>query len=117
MPEEPDDPLDRLLHAVEILEGGIDLDGPVHEDAAEARILAGVDHQRLADGLQQPLGGAGIKRRVVGAGAQVVFQRKLHLAPVLIDARVESEDAFVEPHLFTSNDSAVDRNRFDHSRC
>ena len=38
MPEEADDALDGLLQAVEVLEGGIDLDGAVHEDAPEARI-------------------------------------------------------------------------------
>jgi len=103
--EEPDDPLDRLLHAVEILEGGIDLDGAVHEDPAEARILAGVDHDRLADGLQEALGGARIKRRVVRAGPEIVLQRVFHLAPVFIQARVNSEDAFVESHLLTSIDS------------
>ena len=35
--EEADDALDRLLEAVEILEGRIDLQRPVHEDPAEAR--------------------------------------------------------------------------------
>ena len=52
MPEEADDALDRLLEAVEVLEGRIDLEGPVHEDAAEPRILGGVDELGLADGAQ-----------------------------------------------------------------
>jgi hypothetical protein len=47
--EEADDPLDRLFHAVEILESRIDLHRPVHEDPAEPRVLAGIDHDRLAD--------------------------------------------------------------------
>ena len=38
--EEADDPLDRLFHAVEFGERRIDPDRPVHEDAAEPRILA-----------------------------------------------------------------------------
>src|SRR6185436_5552890 len=33
--EEPDDALDRLLQTVEILEGRIDLEHPVHEDASK----------------------------------------------------------------------------------
>ena len=50
VPEEPDDALDRLLEAVEVLECRIDLERPVHEDAPETRILRGVDELRLADG-------------------------------------------------------------------
>ncbi len=100
MAEEPDDPLDRVFHAEEIVrEGGIDLDRPVHEDPAEARILGGVDHDRLADGFQQPLGRTRVKRRIVGTSPQIVLERVLHLAAVFVHARVKSEDAlFIESH-------------------
>jgi hypothetical protein len=39
MTEEADDPFDRFFHAEEIGKSGINLDGPIHEDPAEARIL------------------------------------------------------------------------------
>ena len=42
VPEEADDALDGLLQAVEVLEGRIDLERPVHEDAAQPRILGRV---------------------------------------------------------------------------
>ncbi len=99
MAEEPDDPLDRVLHAEEIVgEGRVDLDGPVHENAAQARILGGVDHDRFADRLKQPLGGPGIKCRVVRTSAQIVFEAVLYLATVLVGLRVKSKDAIVESH-------------------
>ena len=50
MAEIGDDALHRILHPVEFLEGGIDADGAVHEDAAKARVLGGVDPHGLADG-------------------------------------------------------------------
>ena len=82
--EEADDPLDRLLHPVEIRERRIDLDRAVHEDAAEPRILARVDHLRLADRLQHALGGAGVVRRIVGTFAEVFLERVLDLSPVVV---------------------------------
>src|SRR4051812_50023912 len=96
MAEEADDPLDRLLHAVEILERRIDLDGPVRENTAEARILAGIHHDRLADRLQQALGGARIKARIIGAGPQVVLKRELHLPAALHDARIKARESLVQ---------------------
>jgi hypothetical protein len=48
--EEADDALDRLLEAEEVLEGWIDLQGTVHEDAAEAGVPRRIDELRLADG-------------------------------------------------------------------
>ena len=65
--EEADDPLDRLFHAVEFGERRIDPDGAVHEDAAEARVLRGVDHLRLADRGQQALGRGRVHHRIVAA--------------------------------------------------
>ncbi len=85
MAEEADDPLDRLLHAEEVGEGGIDLDGPVHEDAAETLIKAGIDHLRLADRLQQAIGGAGHHRRIVGAFAEISVHRHLDFALVFVN--------------------------------
>ena len=113
MAEEPDDPFDRVLHAEEIVgESRIDLDRAVHEDPAQARILRSIDHDRFADRLQQPLGGPGIKCRVVRAGAQVILEAVFYLAAVFIGLRVKSEDAIVESHFFTSIDSVVDRKSF-----
>src|SRR5262249_41858297 len=69
MPEEADDSLDRLLHTVEVGELWINLDRAVHEDAAEPRLLARIDHHRLADRSKHSLRRAGIVSRVVGAFA------------------------------------------------
>ena len=66
--EEADDPLDRLLHAVELGEGGIAPDRPVHEDPPEARIPRGVDHLGLADRGEDALRGSRIEHRVLAAG-------------------------------------------------
>ena len=80
MAEEADDPLDRLLHAVELAEGGIHPDGAVHENAAEAGILRGVHHLRLADRGEQALGRGGVHHRVVAARFQIFGQRHLSFA-------------------------------------
>ena len=84
MPEEADDSLDRLLHAVEVGELGVNLDRAVHEDTAEARLLARIDHYRLADCAQHPFGCARIVGRIVGAFAEVILKREFHLSPVLV---------------------------------
>ena len=73
--EVADDALDRILEAVEIAERRIDLDRPVHEDAAEAGIVRGIDHLRLADGLEHALGRRGIHRGILAAPLEIVFQR------------------------------------------
>ena len=99
MTEEADDPLDRLLHAEEVREFGIDLDRPVHEDTAEPGILARVDHHRLADRPQHALGGARIVRRVVGAFAQILLKREFDLSPVFVQPGIEPENPFIEFHL------------------
>jgi hypothetical protein len=66
MAEVGDDLLDRVLHAVELGEGRVDLDDLVGEDAREPVVVAGVDHLRLADGLQHALG-----RRGIGQGLRL----------------------------------------------
>ena len=55
-----DDPLDRVLHAVEFGESRIDLDGPVRENSAETLVRAGVDQGRLADRIHHPLRRGGV---------------------------------------------------------
>src|SRR5437763_4325184 len=60
--EEPDNQFVGVFHAEEIVrKGRVDLDRAVHEDAAEARVLGRIDHDRIADRLQQPLGRPRIK--------------------------------------------------------
>ena len=59
--------------------------------------MAGVDDLRLADRRQHALGGARVKRRIVGAGTQVVLKRVLHLAAILVEPRVESENSVIRP--------------------
>ena len=72
----------------------------LHEDAAEARVLAGIDHRRLADRAQHALGSAGIVRRIVGAFPQIVLEGKLGLPPVVVQPRVKSKNAvIVESHV------------------
>ena len=78
--EEADDPLDRLFHAVEFGERRIDPDRPVHEDAAESRVLRGIDHLRLADRGEQALGRGRVHHRVVAAGFKILGKRHLRFA-------------------------------------
>ena len=99
MPEKADNPLDRLFHPEEIGEFRIDLDRAVHEDATEPRVLARVDHRRLANRLQHALGGAGVERRVVGTFPEVIFDRQLDLAPVVVEPRIELENSVIQSHL------------------
>ena len=49
MPKEPDDPLDRVFHAMESGEGRIDPHRPVEKNTAKAGILGRIDHLRFAD--------------------------------------------------------------------
>src|SRR6516162_9546077 len=84
VPEETDDSLDRLLHAVEVGELGIDLDCTVHENTAEPRLLTRIDHYRLADRAQHPFGCTGIVGWIVRAFAKVILKREFHLAPVFV---------------------------------
>ena len=92
MAEEADDALDRLLHAVELGEGRIDPDRPVHEDAAEALVARGVDELRLADGRQQPLRGAGMHQGIVPATLQILAEGEFMLAASFVGARVFGEE-------------------------
>ncbi len=69
-----DDVLDDLFHAVELAEGRVDLQHLVGEQARQARIAAGIEQLRLADGKQHALGNAGIGRLVVAAQLEVFLQ-------------------------------------------
>jgi hypothetical protein len=75
VPEIGNDLLDGVLHPVEFLEGGIELEHLVLENARQTRVVAGIDQARFADGLQQPFGGAGIGVRVTLAQFQILVQR------------------------------------------
>ena len=94
--EEADDPLDRLLHAVEAGEGRIGADRPVHEDPAEARILGRVDDLRLADRGQQALGRVGVAHRVAAASFEIFRKRHLRFTPRLEGTHEGIEDMVVE---------------------
>jgi len=78
---------------------GIDLDRPVHEDAAKTRVLARIDHHRLADRTQHALGRTGIIGRIVRALSEVILERKFNLSSVLIQPRIEPEDPVIKSHL------------------
>ena len=85
-----DDLLDRLFHAVEVLEGRIGLDHLVGEDARQTRVLPGIDQFRLTDGGQHALGGTGIGHAVLLADRQEFLQRIfLFLPAVAFDVLVE----------------------------
>src|ERR1700751_254697 len=99
MAEEADDSLDRLLHTVEVGELGIHLDRTVHKDTPQARLLARIDHDGLADRAQHPLGCPGIVGRLIGAFTEVILYREFDLSPVLVQPRIKSEDPIVKSHL------------------
>ena len=98
MPEEADDALDGLLQAVEVLEGRIDLERAVHEDAPETRILGAIHELRLADRRDHALGGAGVHRRVGTAAVQILAQRHLVLLVALVCLSIEVEDVVLRRH-------------------
>ena len=87
-----DQMLDRLLHAVELGEGRIAPDHLVLEDAAQTRIVAGVDQLRLADRHQQPLGRAGVGRGVGLAQLQILVQAQHLLAGGFVAGLIAFED-------------------------
>ena len=79
-----DDLLDDFLGAVELAEGGVDLDHLVGEDARQARVVARVDQLRLADGGQHAFGRAGIRQLVLLAQGQVFGERHFLFAGALV---------------------------------
>ena len=68
------DPLDRVFHAVEAFERAIHLDRAVEEQAAEARVLRGVDQLGLADRGDHALGRRRVEHPVVARGKQPIAQ-------------------------------------------
>src|SRR5689334_15842123 len=98
MAEESDDPLDRLFHAVKILEGRIDPDRPADEDPADARPLAGVDELRLADRGEHALGRARIRHRLACASLQIVLKRHLRFLLALVEPSKETGELIVRVH-------------------
>jgi len=57
----------------------------LEKNAGQARVAAGVDLLRLADGEQHPFGRGGVNRRALLAQVQVFLQREF-LRPALIEA-------------------------------
>ena len=74
MPEETDDLLYALLHAVKLVEGGVALDHLVGEYTTQARVLGGVYQLRLADGQQHALRCRGVDAWVFLAEIQVLLE-------------------------------------------
>ncbi len=105
--EEADDALDRLLETVEVLEGRIDLQGPVHEDAAEPRVLRRVDEFRLADRGDHALRGAGVHGRVGAASFEILSQGHPMLLLTLVCLGIEVEDVVVLRHSSSPLQSAA----------
>ena len=88
--EEAHHTLDRVFHAEESGQGGIELDRPVKEDAPEARVPSSVDNDRIAYGGDHSLGCARRHARIVSAAVEK-FGKAHRLAPL---ARVgHREDA------------------------
>src|SRR6202021_2761210 len=87
MPEEGDDSLDRLFHAVEPRKSRIGPDRPVHKNSAKALVLGRVDHLGLADGSKETLRRGSVSHGVAAAGLKVFRERHLGFAPRLEGAR------------------------------
>ena len=96
--EEADDALDGLLEAVEVLEGRIDLERAVHEDAPEPRIPGRIDELRLSDSRDHTFCSAGIHRRIGATAFQVFLQRHPVLLLALVCLGIEVEDVFLSRH-------------------
>ena len=109
MPEEADDALDRLLQAVEVLEGRIDLQRAVHEDAAEPRVLGRIDELGLADRRDHALGGAGVHRRIAAASFEIFPQGHPVLFLTLVCLSIEIEDVVLRRHSSSPLQSAARR--------
>ena len=98
VPEIADDAFDRFFHAVEIREGRVDADRPVHEDATQTRIVTGVDEFGFADRGEHAFGGAGISQRVSGAAFEIVFERHFSLFLAVIQLGEETKRIIVRCH-------------------
>ena len=96
--QEADDALDRLFHAVEFGERRIDPHRAVHEDAAESRVLRGIDHLRFADRGEQALGRGRVHHRIVAARFQILWKRHLRFAVRLEASGVGCEQVIDRIH-------------------
>src|SRR5689334_6089678 len=106
MAEKADDALNRLFKTVKVTERRIDLQGPVHENTAEPRVLGGIHQLGLADGRNHALGRSRVHRRVSSAGLQVFPQRQAVLPLALVCLSIEVEDAVLCRHLSSPLQSA-----------
>src|SRR5215831_16397189 len=100
--EEGDDPLDRLLHAVESRERRIDPDRAVQKNSAKARVLGRVDHLRLADRGQYALRSVGVAHRVGSTRLQVFPDRHVRFT-----SRLEGAGEGVEQRIVVHDPSMV----------
>ena len=75
MPEVRHHLFDGVLHAIELLEGRIELDHLVGEDAREAGVVACVDQLGIADGPEHAFGSGGVGEWVALAEIQILLQR------------------------------------------
>jgi hypothetical protein len=96
--EEPDDPLDRLFHAVEVVEGGVHLNRAVHEDAAKARVLRRIHNLGLTNGGQNSLGSRGVDQRIFLARFKVLEEGHLNFFATLIVLRVAGKQVVGRGH-------------------
>ena len=74
MLEVADNTLDRVLHAEEPVEGAVNLDRAVEENAAETGILGGVDEFRFSDRCDHSFRGTRVQHAIVARGQQPVPQ-------------------------------------------
>ena len=63
-----------------VLEGWINFDRAVHEDATQSRVAGGVDELSIADGAHHAFCSAGVEGRVGSAALEVFLQRHLDWA-------------------------------------
>ena len=92
MAEVGDDMFDHLLHAVQVAEGRIAAQHLVGENARQAGVGARIDEFRFADGLQHPLGDAGVSGSIPLAQVQVILDRHFLFLRRLETALVAGED-------------------------
>jgi hypothetical protein len=84
--------LDRVLHAVELGEGGVDLDDLVGEQTRQPGVVACVDGLGFTDGAKHALGGGGIRNGVAFAFGEVLLEGEFLFARALEAGREMADD-------------------------
>ena len=103
--EEAHDALDGLLHPIEILEGGIDLDRAVEKDAAKALVPGGIEDPGFADGMHQTFRRGGEQHGIVTTGLQVSRKRQFRFLALLVFPCVLSNQGFCGIHNVVTSSS------------